>query len=71
MNWEALTVGIGILGLFATTLIASIGGTAAILWRIAKIDKEKVDWTACQHMREQCPCKQDIHELKKISKQKE
>lgn len=71
MNWEALAVGIGILGLFATTLIASIGGTAAILWQIAKIDKEKVDWTACQHMREQCPCKQDIHELKKISKQKE
>jgi hypothetical protein len=66
MNWEALTDGIGILGLFTTTLIASVGGTAAILWRIARIDKEKVDWSACRQMREQCPCKQDIQDLKKI-----
>ena len=64
MNLEALTVGIGILTLFATILTATVSGTAAILWRIARIDKEKVDWSACQHLRETCPCRQEILELK-------
>jgi hypothetical protein len=71
MNLEALTVGIGILTLFATILIATISGTAAILWRIARIDKEKVDWTACQHLRETCPCRQEIKELKTTINNKE
>ena len=64
MNFEALTVGIGILSLFATILTATVSGTAAILWRIARIDKKKVDWNACRHLRETCPCRKEIQELK-------
>lgn len=55
---------LAVLGFFATILITSLSGTVAILWKIAKIDKDKVDWASCNHMREQCPCKQDIQELK-------
>ena len=71
MNLEALTVGIGILTLFATILTATISGTATILWRIARIDKEKVDWSACQHLRETCPCRQEIQQLKETQNKKD
>lgn len=67
---EALTIGLGILGLFTTILISTIGGTATVLWKIAKIDKEKVTWEACQHMRETCPCAKDITELKTVINKK-
>lgn len=75
MNIDAMTLGLGILGfflgilgLFTTILIASLGGTVAVLWKIAKIDKDKVDWGACERLREHCPCKKDIEELKKGKK---
>ncbi|MEI8247130.1 MAG: hypothetical protein WCI51_14960 [Lentisphaerota bacterium] len=65
MTTEAINIGIAILSLFAMILIASIGGTAAILWRIASVDKSKVDWTACEKLRTNCPCVKDIEEIKK------
>ncbi|MEI8248217.1 MAG: hypothetical protein WCI51_20440 [Lentisphaerota bacterium] len=65
MNVDYMTLGVAILALFSTILIASIGGTAAILWRIASVDKSKVDWTACEKLRTNCPCVKDIEEIKK------
>lgn len=65
MTAEAINIGIAILALFTTILIASIGGTAAILWRIANVDKNKVDWSACEKLRTNCPCVKDIEEIKK------
>lgn len=64
MDSNQMLVGIGILTLFATILTATIAGTAAILWRIAKIDKDKVTWTACERFRLNCPCQKEIDELK-------
>jgi hypothetical protein len=45
-----------IIGLFVTILIALISGVWAILWKIAIIDKNKVDHTVCKARRDDCDC---------------
>jgi hypothetical protein len=71
MTIDTLTLGLGILGLFlgilglfTTILIASLGGTVAVLWKIAKIDKDKVSWADCQNTRDHCPCQRELQEIK-------
>jgi hypothetical protein len=54
-----------IIGLFVTILIALISGVWAILWKIANIDKNKVDHTVCKIRRDDCDCWEKFRQLEK------
>jgi hypothetical protein len=64
VNWDMMTAALTIIGLFVTILAATIGGIATVLWKIASIDKSKVDWTACRDFRLNCPCRKEVDEIK-------
>lgn len=64
VNVDLVNLGLAIIGLFVTILFTVVGSVIGGVIYVCKIDKSKVSWEACQHMRETCPCVKELNEVK-------